>query len=74
MFSGLSNISNQVDFAFLFVFALDAVVLVGITTFMIWCCIRFNRKRNPVATNIHGNVGLEIIWTVIPTILVMLMF
>ena len=49
-------------------------MLVGITTFMIWCCIRFNRKRNPVATNIHGNVGLEIIWTVIPTILVMLMF
>jgi len=74
MFSGLSNIANQVDFAFVFVFALDAIVLVGITVFMIWCCIRFSRKRNPVATNIHGNVGLEIIWTVIPTFLVMLMF
>ncbi len=74
MFSGLSNIANQVDFAFLFVFALDAIVLVGITVFMIWCCIRFSRERNPVAVNIHGNVGLEIIWTVIPTFLVMLMF
>lgn len=74
MFSNLSNIANQVDFAFLFVFALDAIVLIGNTIFMIWCCVRFSRKRNPVATNIHGNVGLEIIWTVIPTILVMMMF
>lgn len=74
MFTGLSNVANSVDSAFLFVFGLDAIVLVMNTAFMIYCCIRYSRKRNPVATNIHGSVALEVTWTLIPTILVMMMF
>jgi cytochrome c oxidase subunit 2 len=41
---------------------------------MIYFCIRYSRKRNPVAENIHGNTVLEVTWTVLPTILVMVMF
>jgi cytochrome c oxidase subunit 2 len=41
---------------------------------MIYFVVKFSRKRNPKATNLHGNVGLEIAWTVIPTILVLIMF
>jgi cytochrome c oxidase subunit 2 len=41
---------------------------------MVFFVIKYNRKRNPKAVNIHGNMPLEIAWTVIPTILVMVMF
>jgi cytochrome c oxidase subunit 2 len=41
---------------------------------MIYFVIRYSRKRNPKATNIHGNIPLEIVWTVIPTILALIMF
>jgi cytochrome c oxidase subunit 2 len=36
--------------------------------------IRYHHKRNPVATDIPHNTALEVIWTVVPTILVLVMF
>jgi cytochrome c oxidase subunit 2 len=36
--------------------------------------VRYNKKKNPVATQIHGSTTLEIVWTVIPILLVLLMF
>ncbi len=41
---------------------------------MIYFVIRYSRKRNPKATNIEGNNTLEIVWTVIPLVLVLIMF
>ncbi|PCJ60530.1 MAG: cytochrome c oxidase subunit II [Planctomycetota bacterium] len=73
-FGAASTLAEKTDFAFWFIFGVSLVSLIGITCFMIFCCIRYSRKRNPVATNIHGNVILETLWTVIPTILVMFMF
>ena len=47
------------------------VAIVGIMLFFIW---RYHRKRNPKATPIHGSLKLEIIWTIAPIILVLVMF
>jgi len=58
----------------LFILGMGALVLVGNTIFMIYCCIRYSRKRNPVPTNIEGSVFLETTWTIIPTIIFMVMF
>jgi cytochrome c oxidase subunit II len=41
---------------------------------MIYFIYRYNRQRNPVATQIHGSTTLEIIWTVVPFLLTMVMF
>jgi len=41
---------------------------------MIYFVIKYNKKKNPKASNIEGNNKLELIWTVIPTILVLIMF
>jgi cytochrome c oxidase subunit 2 len=35
---------------------------------------KYNKKRNPKATQFEGSVKLEIIWTVVPFILTMVMF
>ena len=65
---------KSVDFAFFFIIAISVFFLVLITGLMIYFVFKYSRKRNPKGTNIHGNMGLEIAWTLIPTILVLIMF
>ena len=74
MFDDLSNFANSVDGTFLFTLIVSVFFLVLITLLMIFFVIKYSRKRNPKATNIHGNMGLEIAWTAIPTVLVLIMF
>jgi len=69
-----SNFVEGVDFTFYLILGISVFFLVGITAVMIYFLFRYSKKRNPVATNIEGNYTLEIIWTVIPTILVVIMF
>jgi len=72
--SGASNFVQGVDLTFIIILGISVFFLVGITAVMIYFVIRYSRKRNPKATNIEGNTKLEIIWTVIPLILVLIMF
>lgn len=74
MFTGASNLSEGVDRAFAFIFIIAFIFIVGITAFMIYTVIKYNRKKNKPAKQFSGSVKLEVIWTVIPTILVLLMF
>lgn len=74
MFSGASNLADGVDRAFVFIFAVSFIFIIAITAFMIFTVIHFNRKKNKPAMQFTGSVKLEVIWTVIPLILVMVMF
>lgn len=74
MFSQASNFVEGVDKAFLIISGISLFFLIGITLAMIIFVIKFNKKRNPVAKNVEESKRLEIIWTVIPTILVLIMF
>lgn len=74
MFDGVSNFVDSVDGAFLFTLIVSIFFLVLITSLMIIFTIKYNRKRNPRAVNVHSNTALEITWTLIPTVLVLLMF
>lgn len=74
MFTGSSPFADYVDATFLAIVAISAIVLIGLVIAMVYFVIRYSRKRNPQATNIEGNVPLEIAWTVIPLVLFMGMF
>ncbi|MFC0878143.1 cytochrome c oxidase subunit II [Saccharicrinis sp. FJH2] len=74
MFSGASNLAEGVDRTFIFIFSVAFLFIIGITIFMIYTVIHFNRKKNKPARQFTGNVKLEVIWTVIPLILVLIMF
>lgn len=74
MFSQASNFVEGVDLAFAVITGISLVFLVGITFAMIYFVIKFNKKRNPVAINVKESKRLEIIWTVVPTLLVLVMF
>lgn len=72
--SGASNFVQGVDLSFAVIFGISLFFLVGITAVMVYFVIRYRRKKNQKAQQIEGNNALEIIWTVIPTILVLIMF
>jgi len=72
--SGASNFVEGVDLAFTIILGASIFFLIAITILMIYFVIRYRKSKNPKASQIHGNNKLEIIWTVIPTILVLIMF
>jgi cytochrome c oxidase subunit 2 len=74
MFTGASNLAEGVDNTFIFIFSIALIFIIGITAFMIYTVINFNRKKGKEARQFTGSVKLEIIWTVIPLIIVMFMF
>ncbi|MGD9928573.1 MAG: cytochrome c oxidase subunit II [Mangrovibacterium sp.] len=69
-----SNFVTGVDRAFLVILGISFFFLIGLTLVMIYFIYRYNNKRNPQATQIKGSNTLEVVWTVIPTILVLVMF
>ena len=71
---GASNLAEGVDKAFVFIFAVSFIFIIGITAFMIFTVIKYSRRKGKPAKQFSGSNLLEVIWTVIPTILVLLMF
>ncbi len=74
MFSGASNFVEGVDKAFVFIFAISFFFIIAITAFMIYVVIRYKRKKNDKPQQFRGSVKLELLWTIVPLILVILMF
>ncbi|MGC9341308.1 MAG: cytochrome c oxidase subunit II [Bacteroidales bacterium] len=69
-----SNFVGKVDAAFMFIIGVSLVFLVGLTALMIIFIIKYNRKKNKKPTQYEGSLKLELLWTIIPTILVLFMF
>lgn len=74
MFSEASNFVKGVDTSLVIILGISLFFLIGITVTMVYFVIRYRKQRNPKASNIKGNNTLEVIWTVIPTLLVLVMF
>ena len=74
MTPSITKVAAQVDQVFLLIFGVSAAILIFITVLMVWFVIRYHHTRSPKAADIRGNVLAEVIWTVIPSILVMGMF
>jgi len=63
-----------VDQTFWYILGISAALLFGITIVMIYFVIRYRRSRNPVPSDIRDNYKLEVIWTIIPTLIALSMF
>lgn len=74
MFSGVTKYANSVDSTLLYIIAISLIIFVGVIAVMLFFVWKYSKKKNPVASQIHGNTTVEIVWTVIPTILVITMF
>lgn len=74
MYPQALNAVQQVDRAFVIIFGISVALLAGIVAAMLWFVWRYQRKRHPRAADIEGNVLLETIWFVVPTLIVLGMF
>jgi cytochrome c oxidase subunit 2 len=69
-----SNFVAGVDLAFIIILGISIFFLVAITIVMLIFIRKYRQDRHPKAIQDEGSIKLEIIWTVIPLLLVMVMF
>lgn len=71
----LITTTQAVDPIFMFLFSSCLVLLLGITIAMVCFVVRYRRSRAPRPTSdVSANTWLEVVWTALPTMLVMGMF
>lgn len=63
-----------VDQAFWYILGISIVLLFGITVVMVYFVVKYRRSKNPVPSDIRDNYLLEVIWTIIPTLIALSMF
>lgn len=67
--------NEAIDPVFMFIFGASLLLLIGITVVMLFFVVRYHRSKAPLPTSDNeGNLLLEIIWIVLPTLLVLAMF
>ncbi|MCL4551764.1 MAG: cytochrome c oxidase subunit II [Bacteroidetes bacterium] len=74
MFPSPTIHAESVDFVMLYIVSISVVLLLGITATMIYFVFKYNRKKGHQPVDIHGNIWLEVVWILIPTLLVLSMF
>jgi cytochrome c oxidase subunit 2 len=74
MYKNLTNYTDKVDDAFLFILSVITFFLIAITVTIIVFLVKYRAREGRVAKQIEGNDKLEVIWTVIPLVLVLVMF
>ena len=73
---GVSTASSSVNTAMYVVYGINIGVFILVIGVMFYFAYKYSSKRNPrnKIKNIEHNTPLEIVWTIIPLILVMIMF
>jgi cytochrome c oxidase subunit 2 len=56
------------------VFAMGVAVFLGVEFFIVYSIFRYRRRDDKLPPQTHGNTVVEIIWTAIPTVLVLILF
>ena len=74
MLFGPSNTSGKIEISFLILAGISVLFLVLVTFFIILFLIKYNKKRHPRAQEVRESLLLEVVWTVIPTVLVLALF
>jgi cytochrome c oxidase subunit 2 len=70
-----SSVATEMDLLYLFIVAVCAFFTVLVSALVVVFAIKY-RRRHPdeVGHDIHGSLALEIVWTLIPLVLALVMF
>jgi cytochrome c oxidase subunit 2 len=69
-----NSIVSDVDNTFILIVCISVFFLLLNTFLMIYFVVKYRQKKHPKAEQITGNTTLEVLWTLIPLALVMLIF
>ncbi len=65
---------QEVDYLFYIIYYITAVTLILVAGFMFYFLVRYRQKPGVRATYSHGNTALEIVWTITPAIILVILF
>ena len=70
-----SVFAKDVDALYFFILATCAFFAIGVSVAVVWLGIKYHRTHDgQIGAKIEGNLPLELLWSVIPTIIAMFMF
>jgi cytochrome c oxidase subunit II len=70
-----SSFAKDVDALYFFILATCAFFAIGVSIAVVWLGIKYHRTHDgQIGARIEGNLPLELLWSVIPTIIAMFMF
>ncbi len=70
-----SSFASEVDALYLFIVAISAFFTVAVSVAVIFFGIRYRRRHaDEVGAHIEGSLPLELAWSIIPTLIAMVMF
>jgi cytochrome c oxidase subunit II len=55
------------------VLVIITLITLFVAALLAWVCIRYNEKRNPIPSQTSHNTVIEILWTVIPVVILVIM-
>jgi cytochrome c oxidase subunit 2 len=71
----VSTFGPDIDSLFYLIYYITAATFILVTVLMVWFVIAYRHREGRRATYTHGNTTLEIIWTIVPAaILIVLSF
>ncbi len=70
----MATYTKVINQQFLFFGLFGLLVVGGVVVVTVIFILRYNRRRHPVPADISGNVWLEIVWVVVPTLIALAMF
>jgi cytochrome c oxidase subunit 2 len=71
---GVTEQGRDIQGLYNFFLIAAAVVFLLVTGLLIWSVIRYRRRGEELPPQIHGNNKLELTWTILPAILVVVLF
>ena len=66
----ISTFGGQIDQLFYWIYYLTTFVFLGVFITLVVFLVKYRRREGHTATYYHGNNTLEIIWTIIPALIV----
>jgi len=66
--------AKEVSWLYNVVLVMGGIVFVGVEGFIIYSVFRYRRRDDRLPTQVHGNNLVEVIWTAIPTVIVLILF
>ena len=54
-----------------FVLIIISIITVFVCLLLLWCIVRFNRRANPVPARFTHNTPVEVLWTLVPVLILM---
>jgi cytochrome c oxidase subunit 2 len=71
---GVTSQGREIERLYNFFMVAAAVVFLLVSGLIVWSLIRYRRRNDELPAQTHGNNKLELLWTILPTILVIVLF